>query len=508
MKEKINNVSYLNIGYPIPLIKNGIVLIDSPGTNDISQERLRITNEYIPRSDAAIFLLNASQIFKASERAFLQRILDADIKKVFFVINFKDKINSKEEMEDLERQVRDHLPKDLVSPKIFLVSALHALLHYKSSDGEEVKTVSKRAQRRQQRKLPLEETGMIEFEQQLLEFLMKESGTEKLRRPVDRIQRLLTLIINQIEFEFNSLNNNIENIELKVQDINKELECIERDLNSKANSMIKKLEKDFESIVRWYSNEINTITKIANDKLNEGIYRKENPEIIKDNIELAVASKEKNLTQQLSLKIREAVKTIVLNENQQLNQQLGQLTDKLFQNTRNTEDWEEISIQKENNKIRSTEGEIGSALLGGALLFLTAGTFGWSLLGAGVGYGAYNYAKDKELATNIYTSLKRQVKNRYNDSMNKQIKDLEKELKTMTKNLIENYKKTIQENIDLERKRTNMLIENQNLEAKEVERRIIELEKDKVNCSFIINELRKEFIQYQNYVNKTGVKKV
>ena len=76
----------------------------------MDERRVMITDEYIPKSDAAIFLLNATQIFTDSEKAFLQRILDADIKKIFFVINFKDKIKSAEEFAEIEQVVRNNLP--------------------------------------------------------------------------------------------------------------------------------------------------------------------------------------------------------------------------------------------------------------------------------------------------------------------------------------------------------------------------------------------------------------
>jgi hypothetical protein len=49
------------------------LLVDTPGVNDLSLQRADITYSYIPRADAVLFLLDAGQILKESERVFLER---------------------------------------------------------------------------------------------------------------------------------------------------------------------------------------------------------------------------------------------------------------------------------------------------------------------------------------------------------------------------------------------------------------------------------------------------
>ena len=179
IKDHFGKATHLDIGYPTALCENNIVLIDSPGTNDMDERRVMITDEYIPKSDAAIFLLNATQIFTDSEKAFLQRILDADIQKIFFVINFKDKIKSSEEFAEIEQVVRQNLPAGIEDPKIHFISALHALNHFNREKGIEVPVpVSRRAARKQEKPLSIEETGLLEFESHLMNFLTVESGTK------------------------------------------------------------------------------------------------------------------------------------------------------------------------------------------------------------------------------------------------------------------------------------------------------------------------------------------
>ena len=55
--------------------------------NDLSLQRADITYSYIPRADAVLFLLDAGQILKESERVFLNdKLLKASRDKIVFVI--------------------------------------------------------------------------------------------------------------------------------------------------------------------------------------------------------------------------------------------------------------------------------------------------------------------------------------------------------------------------------------------------------------------------------------
>ena len=70
-----DSIDFLEVGYPAPLLKERILLVDTPGVNDLSLQRADITYSYIPRADAVLFLLDAGQILKESERVFLPNSL-------------------------------------------------------------------------------------------------------------------------------------------------------------------------------------------------------------------------------------------------------------------------------------------------------------------------------------------------------------------------------------------------------------------------------------------------
>lgn len=94
---EIGEIAYTELRYPLVLCQGGIEIIDTPGTNDLDQAREEITLRFIPQADAAIMLLSAEQILARSELDFIQeRILKNDIQKVFFVVNFKDRLHAPE----------------------------------------------------------------------------------------------------------------------------------------------------------------------------------------------------------------------------------------------------------------------------------------------------------------------------------------------------------------------------------------------------------------------------
>ncbi len=129
------NVDYLEIGYPAPLLKERILLVDTPGVNDLSLQRADITYSYIPRADAVLFLLDAGQILKESERVFLNdKLLKASRDKIVFVITKWDLLSPDEEREALA-YAKNHLSTLVKAPVVFPISAEKALAGDRAGSG-------------------------------------------------------------------------------------------------------------------------------------------------------------------------------------------------------------------------------------------------------------------------------------------------------------------------------------------------------------------------------------
>ena len=125
--ESVDEVDFLEVGYPAPLLKERILLVDTPGVNDLSLQRADITYSYIPRADAVLFLLDAGQILKESERVFLQeKLLKASRDKIVFVITKWDLLSTDEQAEALA-YAQKQLAILVKAPLVFPVSAQAAL---------------------------------------------------------------------------------------------------------------------------------------------------------------------------------------------------------------------------------------------------------------------------------------------------------------------------------------------------------------------------------------------
>jgi small GTP-binding protein len=124
---KAAEVRYVEVGYPAALLQNKVTLVDTPGVNDLNEQRAEVTYGYVPRADAVIFLLDAGQALKESERAFLaSRVLERSRDRMIFVVGKVDLLTDKE-LADVMAYVREHLARLVDEPPVFAVSARKAL---------------------------------------------------------------------------------------------------------------------------------------------------------------------------------------------------------------------------------------------------------------------------------------------------------------------------------------------------------------------------------------------
>lgn len=125
--KEVANVKYVEIGWPAEILRDRVTLVDTPGVNDINEQRAEITYGYLPRADAVLFLLDGAQVLKQSERSFLeQRILRRSRDKLIFVLGKIDLL-APDEREEALRYAREHLSRVVPEPVIFPVSAKRAL---------------------------------------------------------------------------------------------------------------------------------------------------------------------------------------------------------------------------------------------------------------------------------------------------------------------------------------------------------------------------------------------
>ena len=120
-------IKHLDVAFPAELLRERIVLVDTPGVNDLNLQRADITYKYIPQSDAVLFVIDAGQPLKESERLFLRdRLIAQSRDKIVFVVAKADIWSDAERTEALD-YVREELAKLVDGPVVFPISAKRAL---------------------------------------------------------------------------------------------------------------------------------------------------------------------------------------------------------------------------------------------------------------------------------------------------------------------------------------------------------------------------------------------
>ncbi len=194
-------VKYLEIAYPAGILDGGIVLVDTPGVNDLNSTRAEITYSYLPRADAIIFLLDAGQILKESERSFIAgKLLSHSKDKVLFVINKIDLLDD-EEKEEALAYARTHLARLVDEPKVFAVSAEKAL------EGDP------------------NGAGLTHLTEELRRFLTEERGRVLLDNALDAGLRAAGTLKQSLQIQKRAL-------EMDQDELERRLAALENDLSS------------------------------------------------------------------------------------------------------------------------------------------------------------------------------------------------------------------------------------------------------------------------------------
>ncbi len=174
--------------------------------NDLSLQRADITYSYIPRADAVLFLLDAGQILKESERVFLNdKLLKASRDKIVFVITKWDLLSADEQREALA-YAKNHLSALVKDPVVFPVSSETALAG--KSTG----------------------TGMPELVAHLTRFLAEERGRILLDNALGEGLGVSQLLSKGIDARRRS-------IQMKTEEIERRIVALEKDLQGTAGTI-------------------------------------------------------------------------------------------------------------------------------------------------------------------------------------------------------------------------------------------------------------------------------
>ncbi|MGN7477463.1 dynamin family protein [Solibacillus silvestris] len=179
-----SKIEHIRIGMDAPLLKDEILIIDTPGLNDVNELRSEITYSFIPHADVVFFMLQMHKPLNRTEIEFLQNgLLKQGIDRIIFIANFVDQIDE-EQIEEATQILTMRLKMALGLEEVFVypISAKEAL-EAKMADDEELYALSN--------------FGVVE--QKLKDMCASGSRQqEKNRRYTIRLQQLKTQIAEQL----------------------------------------------------------------------------------------------------------------------------------------------------------------------------------------------------------------------------------------------------------------------------------------------------------------------
>lgn len=103
------NIKYLKINYPADILKNHLILVDTPGVDDLNEQRCDVTYNFIPKANVILFLLDAKSPLKETEMEFIEEhILPMELDNIIFLINKYDNVDDEED-EDYLAKVKNRI---------------------------------------------------------------------------------------------------------------------------------------------------------------------------------------------------------------------------------------------------------------------------------------------------------------------------------------------------------------------------------------------------------------
>ena len=253
------NVREAVIEYPLPLLKFGVEIIDSPGLNDTAA-RNQLTLDYIYNCNAILFVLRAVQPFSLAERRYLNNYIKDRGLDIFFLINGWDEINNSllepdnpQELAAAQERSQNHfrnalseyLPaveseeSDIYQERVFTISALNALRS--NLDNSTIDIAS---------------TGFDIFANALNNFLTEERVKTEFKQAEIVTQQVYNRLHEAVVRRISLLSESQEDVRQKIDNVApdfvrlQELQAeLQQEIKLQAKSQAKKIAASFEEYV-------------------------------------------------------------------------------------------------------------------------------------------------------------------------------------------------------------------------------------------------------------------
>ena len=250
------SIDHVDLFLDSDFLKDGVMLVDSPGLNGVADHHREITQTQVKASHACIFLFSADHPGSKTDFEFL-RELKSQSSNIFFVLNKINVIKESEGqtvenvVETLRNTYRKQFPDEKTIPKIWPVAANAALV---ARDPETTEYQLGEIVTTQERRNELEALSrMSDFEHRLWQYLTEgERAHDQLHGPVetalssicqerDRLETQIKLLQEQTSAE--ELKKQRESLEEKIHALQKDRNTATSSLRKRVNTVLQNLQE-------------------------------------------------------------------------------------------------------------------------------------------------------------------------------------------------------------------------------------------------------------------------
>ena len=243
-------VEYAVIEYPLPLLAQGVEIIDSPGLND-TEARNKLSLDYVYNCQAILFVLRAVQPLTLNERRYIENYLQDRGLALFFLLNGWDEIrkglidlDNAEELEAAENKVRQVFKtnletycQDSYQERVFEISALNILRQrLKDSDAD------------------LSNTGFGNFTAELDKLLTQERAATEFNQARLVAKQIYDRLAETVQRRIPLLQEDMASLKAKVNSVKPEFEQLHKIKDSFNTEIYQKRDHTAKSIANSFQN--------------------------------------------------------------------------------------------------------------------------------------------------------------------------------------------------------------------------------------------------------------
>ncbi|SET67234.1 Dynamin family protein [Natronincola peptidivorans] len=316
--KNIKKVAEMELLFPAEILKNGLVLVDTPGIGSTYKHNTEVSYGFLSEADAAIFVISSDAPISEIEIQLLREVKKY-MNKLFFIQNKTDYLSKKELEESLSFSIKVIEDAIGIEPIIYPVSAKLAFEGKIENNQEKLRN-----------------SGMILFEEALGEFLLNDRGNYLMNSYKTKLISFMDDLAENIHFKLNLLNDSIDALEEKIILFKERLKAtssMKRETMAVVEAELKEIIKIFEGELVSFRQEQSELIKKKLKKAAEDhkeIDSKELDNLLNQQLELEIEQAYETWNKQQETKIRKSYEEITSRFTDKLNETIEEINHVIY----------------------------------------------------------------------------------------------------------------------------------------------------------------------------------